>query len=127
MPVKMRKDSLEAGANYVHITYDEQGNEILYEYMDEQGYRAKNKDGAYMTKKEYDKDGLQIKEASCNAIGNYMIDDYGNCLAGTRNMIKTDSKQVHVITIIIGNRYVYQQAKATITLKASIHTMNTAG
>ncbi len=79
MPVKMRKDSLEAGANYVHITYDEQGNEILYEYMDEQGYRAKNKDGAYMTKKEYDKDGLQIKEASCNAIGNYMIDDYGNC------------------------------------------------
>lgn len=75
LPIKLRKD----GYNYLHITYDHRGFEVLYEFMDENGYLGKNKDGAYKTKKEYNDDGLQTLEASLNAVGNYMIDNFGNC------------------------------------------------
>lgn len=82
MPIFMRTDSLgnDAGyANFVHITRDERGFEVLYSYTDRFGFPQKNKDGAYMTRKDYDDMGNQIKEASLNIVGDYMIDDYGNC------------------------------------------------
>lgn len=82
MPIYIRSDSLgnDVGyANFVHITRDERGYEVLFKYFDRLGFPQKNKDGAYITQKEYDDDGNQIKEASLNLVGGYMIDDYGNC------------------------------------------------
>lgn len=82
MPIYMRTDSLgnDVGyANFVHITRDERGFEVLFSYTDRFGFPQKNKDGAYMTRREYDDAGNQIKEASLNIVGDYMIDDYGNC------------------------------------------------
>lgn len=82
MPIFLRTDSLgnHAGqANFVQITRDENGYEVLHAYTDIGGHPQKNKDGAYMTKKAYDKEGHQIMEASLNIVGDKMIDDYGNC------------------------------------------------
>lgn len=82
MPIFMRTDSTgnDAGfANFVHITRDDRGYEVQYSYIDRFGFTQKNKDGAYMTRREYDDMGNQIKEASLNIVGDYMLDDYGNC------------------------------------------------
>lgn len=78
MPIKLRADSVGA-ANVVQITRNADGYETLLEFFDEQGFRQKNKDGAYMTKKEYDKAGNQTKEMSCNIAGTRINDDCGNC------------------------------------------------
>jgi len=82
MPIYMRTDSLgnDVGfANFVHITRDDRGYEVLLSYTDKLGFPQKNKDGAYMTRKEYDDFGNQIIEASQNIVGDNMIDDFGNC------------------------------------------------
>lgn len=82
MPIFLRTDSLgnHAGyANFVHITRDEDGYEVLFAYTDIWGFPQKNKDGAYMTRKAYNKDGRQTLEASLNIVGDNMIDDFGNC------------------------------------------------
>lgn len=93
MPIFMRTDSLgnDAGyANFVHIIRDERGYEVLCSFTDRFGYPQKNKDGAYMTRREYDDKGNQIKEASLNIIGDNMIDDYGNC--GWENTYKNNHR-----------------------------------
>ena len=82
MPIFMRTDSLgnDSGyANFIKITRDSRGFEVKFEFVDRYGIPQKNKDGAYMTLKEYDDFGNQTKEASLNIVGDYMIDDYGNC------------------------------------------------
>lgn len=78
MPAKLRSDSI-GGGNVVYISYDENGFENLLEFMDENGYRRTNKDGAYMTRKTYTKEGLQLSDASCNIAGMRTIDNFGNC------------------------------------------------
>ena len=93
MPIFMRSDSLgnDAGyANFVHITQDERGFEVLCSFTDRFGYPQKNKDGAYLTRREYDDMGNQIKEASLNIVGDNMIDDYGNC--GWENTYKNNHR-----------------------------------
>ena len=82
MPIYLRTDSLGnyAGyANFVHITRDKNGYEVLHAYTDQDGIPQKNKDGAYMTRKEFDRQGRQILEASQNIVGDNMTDDWGNC------------------------------------------------
>ena len=82
MPIFMRADSLgnDAGyANFVHITRDKRGFEVLYSYTDRFGFPQKNKDGAYMTRKNYSDEGYQIGEASLNIVGDRIHDDWGNC------------------------------------------------
>ena len=78
MPAKLRSDSI-GGGNVVYISYDENGFESLLEFMDENGYRRTNKDGAYMTRRTYTNEGLQLSDASCNIAGVRTIDNFGNC------------------------------------------------
>lgn len=82
MPIFQRTDSIgnDIGyANYVQITRDERGYEVLYSYIDRKGFAQKNAAGAYMTRKEYDDNGNMTKDMSLDIAGNMMIDDYGNC------------------------------------------------
>lgn len=82
MPVFMRADSLgyDIGyANFVHVLRDERGYDVKISFTDRFGYPQVNKDGAYQTLYEYDDAGNQIREASLNIAGEYMIDNYGNC------------------------------------------------
>ncbi len=82
MPIMIRTDSLGNAtgyANYVQITRDEKGREVLLKFTDRNGFQYKNKDGAYMTRKTYDDNNYQIREESLNMVGERMIDDFGNC------------------------------------------------
>lgn len=81
-PMYMRTDSLgnDAGyANFVNITRDGRGFDVILAYVDRNGYPQKNRDGAYMTILDYDDQGRQIMEASANVVGDYIIDSWGNC------------------------------------------------
>ena len=90
MPAKLRSDSI-GGGNVVYISYDENGFENLLEFMDENGYRRTNKDGAYMTRRTYTDDGLKLSEASCNIAGVRTIDNFGNCGFTLEYSVKGDS------------------------------------
>lgn len=76
MPAKLRKSG---GAQVVYVSYDENGFENLHEFYDEEGYRQKNRDGAYMSRITNRADGLTLAKASCNIAGQRMIDIFGNC------------------------------------------------
>lgn len=81
-PAYIRTDSLgnDLGyANFVEVTRDDRGFEILYKFTDRNGIPAKNKDGAFMSRREYDDEGNELKSMSLNILGNRMIDDFGNC------------------------------------------------
>lgn len=81
-PAYIRTDSLgnDLGyANFVEVTRDDRGFEILFKFTDRNGIPAKNKDGAYMSKREYDDEGNELKSMSLNILGNRIIDDFGNC------------------------------------------------
>ena len=82
LPIFMRTDSTgnyNAQANFVQVKRDKRGYETLFAFTDETGRIRLNKDGAYQTSKEYDDNGVQIREASLDLAGNQMIDFYGNC------------------------------------------------
>lgn len=88
LPIFMRTDSTgnyKGQANFVQVKRDERGYETLFAFTDETGHIRLNKDGAYQTSKEYNTDGIQIREASLDLAGNQMIDDYGNC--GWQNIV----------------------------------------
>lgn len=76
MPAKLRK---AGGAQVVYISYDENGFENLHEFYDEQGFRQKNSDGAYMARMTNHPDGLVLSKASCNISGEKVLDNFGNC------------------------------------------------
>ena len=81
-PIYVRTDSLgnDLGyANFVEVTRDQRGYEVLYKFTDRNGIPAKNVDGAYMSRREYDDRGYDYKTMSLNVLGNMMIDDFGNC------------------------------------------------
>ena len=90
MPAKLRSDSI-GGGNVVYISYDKNGFESLLEFMDKDGFRQTNKDGAYMTRKTYTNNGLQISDASCNITGELMIDNFGNSGWSAEYNINEDS------------------------------------
>ena len=82
LPIFMRTDSTgnyKDQANFVQVKRDKRGYETLFAFTDETGRIRLNKDGAYQTSKEYDDNGVQIREASLDLAGNQMIDSYGNC------------------------------------------------
>ncbi len=76
MPAKLRQDSC---AQVVFVSYDKNGFESLHEFYDEQGYRQKNKDGAYMVRIQNSDDGHVLSKASCSITGELMMDVFGNC------------------------------------------------
>lgn len=82
LPIFMRTDSTgnhKGQANFVQVKRDQRGYETLFAFTDETGHIRLNKDGAYQTSKDYNENGIQIREASLDLVGNQMIDDYGNC------------------------------------------------
>lgn len=88
MPIFMRTDSTgdyKGQANFVQIKRDKRGYDIQFAFTDETGRICLNKDGAYQTRKDYDVNGRQIREASLDLVGNQMTDFYGNC--GWQNVV----------------------------------------
>lgn len=101
LPIFMRTDSTgnyQDQANFVQVKRDKRGYETLFAFTDETGHIRLNKDGAYQTSKEYNDNGVQIREASLDLAGNQMIDFYGNC--GWQNVV--DEYGNHIKAIYFG-------------------------
>ena len=67
------------GAEFVRITLDKRGYEVMFEFLDKDGRFRRNGDGAFMTVREYDAKGNLLKSLSCDALGRPVIDAWGNC------------------------------------------------
>lgn len=98
LPIFMRTDSTgnyQGQANFVQVKRDKRGYETLFAFTDETGHIRLNKDGAYQTSKEYNENGVQIREASLDLAGNQMIDFYGNC--GWKEVVDEYGNRIKVI------------------------------
>lgn len=81
-PAYPRTDSLgnDIGfANFVEVTRNDKGYEVLYKYTDRNGIPAPNRSGEYMNRREYNENGDLLSHASLNVLGVRMIDEFGNC------------------------------------------------
>ncbi len=78
-PIDIDESPKYTYGNVVIITYDEQGNDSIIDYLDGAGLRRANNDGVDQRRYEYDTQGRIIKIYSCNAVGDRMIDNWGNC------------------------------------------------
>ena len=61
------------------ITYDRHGYDSIIDYLDGAGFRRLNNDGVDQRQYTYDEKGRVLRSSSNNAVGDYMIDNWGNC------------------------------------------------
>ena len=81
-PAYMHTDSRGSDlgqANFVEVTRDSCGYEILKKYYDRNGFPTKNRNGSYMLSTERDNNGNAVKTCALNVLGQPMIDDFGYC------------------------------------------------
>jgi len=73
---KLRKDE---ECTYVGITLDENGYESKISFMDTDGHLKRNGDDAFFQLLTCDEQGNNIQVMSADAVGNPIIDNWGNC------------------------------------------------
>ena len=81
-PIYMHTDSRGSDigqANFVEVTRDSCGYEVLTKYYDRNGFPAKNRNGSYMLRTERNANGTTAKAWALNILGEPMIDDWGYC------------------------------------------------
>jgi len=86
------------GNDYISIWLDENGYEEKIAIIDEQGYMKPNKNDAFIDFRTHDKDGNVIRSMSTDALGNPIIDNWGNC-----GWESTFDKDGHVLTNVTIN------------------------
>lgn len=85
-PAAFRADSVMDGDNkialkqhrLIHIIMDRQGNDSVLQHMDIYGKPCPNSNGVMMERRFY-KNGIRVKELSCDILGNPVLDNWGNC------------------------------------------------
>lgn len=82
-PINLRADSTLT--TMVSITRDKNGYEELAELLTADGVPAKNRNGVYQWRYEFDKDGYELRQWSADIFGNPVIDNATNC--GTANIV----------------------------------------
>lgn len=90
-PVDMRLDPSSTYGSVVCITYDSCGRDSIVDFLDGQGLRKYNSNGVDQQRYTYDHKDRLIMTTSHNMVGDYTIDNWGNC----------------------GNKYVYDDANNT--------------
>lgn len=78
-PVDIAESSLYTYGNVVMITYDSHGYDSIIDYLDGAGLRRQNNDGGDQRRYLYDRKGRILRVTSNNAVGDCMIDNWGNC------------------------------------------------
>ena len=78
-PIEIDESQAYMYGNVVMITYDGQGRDSIVDYLDGAGLRRANNDGVDQRRYEYDSQGRIIRSYSCNAVGDKVIDNWGNC------------------------------------------------
>lgn len=85
------------GNDYISIWLDENGYEEKIAIIDEEGYMKPNKNDAFIDLRTHDKDGNVIRGMSTDALGNPMIDNWGNC--GWESTFDKDGHELTNVTI----------------------------
>lgn len=88
LPADMREDPAATYGSVVCITYDKCGRDSIIDFLDGQGLRKYNSNGVDQQRYIYDDKDRVVLATSHNMVGDYIIDNWGNC----------------------GNRYVYDDA-----------------
>ncbi|MBR5082188.1 MAG: hypothetical protein IKX35_07100 [Bacteroidales bacterium] len=78
-PADMNEDYRFTYGSVVYITYDKQGFDSIIDYLDGEGYRKPNTNGVDQTRNVYDDKGRLLLITSNNCVGDYAIDNWGNC------------------------------------------------
>lgn len=99
-PINLRADSTLT--TMVSITRDKNGYEELAELLTADGAPAKNRNGVYQWRYEFDKDGYQQRQWSADFFGNPVIDNATNC--GTAET-KWDKKRGNWLITYSFNQY----------------------
>lgn len=88
LPVDMREDRANTYGSVVCITYDHCGRDSIIDFLDGEGLRKFNSNGVDQQRYLYDDNDRVVLVTSHNMVGDYAIDNWGNC----------------------GNRYVYDDS-----------------
>lgn len=81
----------------VSITYDAVGRDSIVDYLDGKGYRKLNPNGIDQERFKYDSKNRLIMRTSHNFVGDYMIDNWGNC--GNKYEYAEDGKSYTITRI----------------------------
>lgn len=99
-PATMRRDSTGSDigqANFVEVTRDKNGYDILTKYYDRNGFPAKNRNGSYMLSFERDINGNIVKAWALNVLGQPMVDDWNYC--GDENVYDANGNKLILVNI----------------------------
>ena len=79
LPADMNEDDSYTYGSVVYITYDKNGCDAIVDYLDGEGYRKSNTNGVDQERYVYDEQYRRIQITSNNCVGDYAIDNWGNC------------------------------------------------
>lgn len=79
LPADMNEDDSHVYGSVVSITYDRNGCDSIIDYLDGAGYRKSNTNGVDQERYLYDEKHRPIQITSNNCMGDYAIDNWGNC------------------------------------------------
>ena len=78
-PVDMRREEGNTYGSIVRITYDCCGRDSIIDFLDGEGFRKHNNDGVDQVRNVYDNKDRIILSTSNNMVGDYTLDNWGNC------------------------------------------------
>lgn len=79
LPADMREDDTTTYGSVVCITYDSIGRDSIIDFLDGQGLRKYNSNGVDQQRCQYDDQDRIILVTSHNMVGDYSLDNWGNC------------------------------------------------
>lgn len=79
LPADMNEDDSYTYGSVVYITYDKNGCDAIVDYLDGEGYSKSNTNGVDQERYVYDEKCRAIQITSNNCVGDYAIDNWGNC------------------------------------------------
>ena len=99
-PVDMMQSSVYTYGSVVYITYDKYGCDYILDFLDGAGYRKPNTNGVDQSRTVYDEKLRPVLSTSHNCVGDYCIDNWGNC--GVKYVYAADGKS-YTITFVDEN------------------------
>ncbi len=78
-PVDMMEREENTYGSVVYITYDKQGGDYIIDFLDGEGMRKLNSNGVDQERTAYDEKMRLLLHTSHNCVGDYCLDNWGNC------------------------------------------------
>lgn len=97
LPADMREEEESTYGSVVCITYDKFGRDSIIDYLDGQGLRKHNNNGVDQERFVYDDKDRVVLATSHNMVGDYTIDNWGNC--GNRYIYDDTNNKYSVVCV----------------------------